>query len=67
MFMVKELSQTPIVVVGKYIQKTYNLDMVVSDSFESFLKALEENYIDNPYHNATHAADVMSSMMFFVE
>lgn len=29
-----------------------------------FLQNLERKYQDNPYHNSTHAADVLNSLLF---
>jgi hypothetical protein len=41
--------------------------MIDEANFDVFLKGLEDHYLDNPYHNSTHAADVMGSMIYFVE
>jgi hypothetical protein len=34
---------------------------------ERFLKDLEEQYLANPFHNAIHGADVLSSMFWLIE
>ncbi len=32
----------------------------------NWLTVIEANYHDNPYHNSTHAADVMQATAFFL-
>ena len=31
-----------------------------------FLNLVEEGYLDNPYHNKLHAADVVSNVAFYL-
>eukprot|EP00276_Gloeochaete_wittrockiana_P003395 CAMPEP_0184651034 /NCGR_PEP_ID=MMETSP0308-20130426/8591_1 /TAXON_ID=38269 /ORGANISM="Gloeochaete witrockiana, Strain SAG 46.84" /LENGTH=688 /DNA_ID=CAMNT_0027084951 /DNA_START=573 /DNA_END=2635 /DNA_ORIENTATION=+ len=42
---------------------TFRLDQ---ERLCNFLYAIEQAYFDNPYHNATHAADVTQSMNFLL-
>ena len=37
----------------------FHLDQV---KFVNFLRTIESGHSDNPYHNATHVADVVQSM-----
>lgn len=58
----------PLLVIGHYIlvqtgvDKVLNLDM---DAVHNWLRAIETSYLDNPYHNHVHAADVMCSMYYW--
>lgn len=68
-FFVAGCCKTPATVIGKYAIKMYGLDEIfsISDSvLELFLNDIEKRYPDNPYHNSTHAADVMSSFAYFL-
>ena len=68
-FFVAKCSKTPAVIVGKYTVKMYGLDELykISDEvLDGFLNELESKYLDNPYHNSTHGADVMCSFSFFL-
>jgi hypothetical protein len=44
-----------------------NLYAIEDDILERYLTVLEEKYIENPYHNATHASDVMNSTFFLIK
>ena len=68
-FFVAKCSKTPAVIVGKYTVKMYGLDelyKISDDVLDGFLNELESKYLDNPYHNSTHGADVMCSFSFFL-
>lgn len=59
----------PIQVMGLYTIRRYGLDelcCVPENIIKNFLRKLENSYKNNPYHNSMHAADVMSSYMYFV-
>jgi hypothetical protein len=34
--------------------------------FEAFIKVLEENYLDNPYHNYVHCVDVCHACYLYL-
>ena len=34
--------------------------------YHEFFRDLEERYLPNPYHSATHAADVLNSVLFLI-
>jgi hypothetical protein len=68
-FFVADCTSEPLVVIGDYMIRLYQLDSMLKISpvtLIKFLKTLEENYLDNPYHNSTHAADVLCSFMYLV-
>lgn len=55
--------------VGSFCIQRFHLDtnFLISESvYEEFFKALEGLYKPNPYHNSTHAADVLASFLFIV-
>ena len=64
------VSQHSVSIVGKYLFKKWDLlphlkcPEYMADQF--FLK-VEKTYLDNPYHNACHAADVCHSFFYFLE
>lgn len=69
-FFISECSgKEPLQVMGLYCIRRYGLDElcnVPENIIKNFLRKLENSYRDNPYHNSTHAADVMSSYIYFV-
>ncbi|CAG9329519.1 unnamed protein product [Blepharisma stoltei] len=69
-FFLKECTDgKPLSTVGKYCIDKYVLDELlnVNESIISnFFERMESQYNDNPYHNSTHGADVLSSVMYFV-
>jgi 3'5'-cyclic nucleotide phosphodiesterase len=59
----------PVITVGKYGIVKYRLDDVFSISKEkslNFFEKIETSYKSNPYHNSTHAADVLCSFLFIL-
>lgn len=34
--------------------------------YENFFSTLEDSYLENPYHNSRHAADVCNSLLYFI-
>ena len=68
-FFIAECSHAPIRLVGEYSIKLYRLNelIVIPDPIlMNFLTALEENYLENPYHNSCHGADVLCSYMYLI-
>lgn len=60
---------SPLLSVGEFCMKRFNIDITfkVPESITSgFFKALQDLYKPNPYHNASHAADVLCSYLFIV-
>lgn len=69
-FFISECSHAPIKVIGEYIVKIYRLEEMIGIPevvLSSFLETLEENYLDNPYHNSCHGADVLCSYIYLIE
>jgi hypothetical protein len=59
----------PLQVSGAYAFATYNLSEefeVPESALTLFLKELEGLYKPNPYHNSTHASDVMCSSLYLM-
>jgi hypothetical protein len=55
--------------LGKYLSYKWQFATIANcrdEDFEDFFIRLEEGYLNNPYHNACHAADVMNSVLFFI-
>lgn len=60
----------PITIIGRYCMKLYNLCETLDISeikLTFFLNELGNNYKKNPYHNAIHAADVLSSGLYLIK
>lgn len=63
-------SQHSVSIVGKYLFKRWDLlpHLKCPEYMaEQFLLKVEKTYLDNPYHNACHAADVCHSFFYFLE
>lgn len=57
----------PVSTVGDYLFRILHLNKrlaLSADLVQRFFEKLDEGYLPNPYHNSTHAADVMFSVMF---
>lgn len=55
--------------VGSFCVQRFHLDsnfLITESVYEEFFKALESLYKPNPYHNSTHAADVLASFLFIL-
>ncbi|CAG9319231.1 unnamed protein product [Blepharisma stoltei] len=67
-FFLKECTEKyPLLITGKYCIKKYRLDEVFNIQekiYFDFFEKLESLYKDNPYHNSTHAADVLASFLY---
>merc|ERR1719336_2613634 len=65
---IPEVGGMPLLVIGHYIivqtgvDRALKLDM---DAIHNWLRAIEKGYLDNPYHNHIHGADVMCSMYYW--
>ena len=68
MFFLSQVSGCrPLETTGEYCVKKYGLDVslgLAGTRLTEFLQALEAKYKPNPYHNSTHAADVLNSLLF---
>ena len=56
-------------VIGNYSIKRYGLAdkfSIPDSTLKQFFFELEEKYEENSYHNSTHAADVMCSLVFLI-
>lgn len=59
----------PITVLGRYCMKLYNLTEVYQIpeiKLTFFFNEIQKQYKFNPYHNAIHAADVLSSGLYLI-
>lgn len=68
-FMLTDLAESrPIPVVGKYFLHRFNLIerfSIGEDQYVNLFEGIESAYNHNPYHNSTHAVDVLHSFMYF--
>ena len=51
-----------LVYLGVYLFQRHNIFEFLNISqptFKKFMNKIQSGYLDNPYHNATHAADVL--------
>jgi len=65
---IPEVGEMPLLVLGHYIIVQMGLDVGLKldmNRMNNWLRAIEDAYLDNPYHNHLHAADVMCSMYFW--
>lgn len=54
---------------GKYLFEKWNLNTYLNQDAaitDEFFERLENGYLNNPYHNACHAADVLHTSLFFI-
>jgi hypothetical protein len=68
-FFLAESNKKPLMTVAKYVTQKFELDPlkdIETSTLEAFFSRVEGEYKPNPYHNATHAADVLCSIIFFV-
>ena len=67
---IADLSENnPLYTCGEYVFKYLNFTQhfhISGKILENFLKITESRYLNNPYHNACHAADVMNSFMYLI-
>lgn len=62
-------SKRPLTWLGMSILRHFNVPSTLQCSeavIRNWLAVIEANYHDNPYHNSTHAADVMQATAFFL-
>ena len=45
------------------LDKAFSID---EGKYHEFFRDMEERYLPNPYHNATHAADVLNSILYLI-
>lgn len=68
-FEVAKLTESPLLVVCMPLFSGYDLlnkFQIAEVTLERYLTQVQGAYRDNPYHNATHAADVTQTMNFFL-
>ncbi|OMJ82458.1 hypothetical protein SteCoe_16867 [Stentor coeruleus] len=68
-FLAECTANKPTTTIGKYAIGKYRLDEIfkINESIcQKFFEKLESSYKLNPYHNSTHAADVLSSFLFIL-
>ena len=67
---IADLSENnPLYTCGEYVFKYLNFTQhfhIPGKILENFLKITESRYLNNPYHNSCHAADVMNSFMYLI-
>ena len=70
MFFLKDCTKNrPLYTVGSFCMQKFQLDssfQIDSNVFAEFFTTLENLYKPNPYHNSSHAADVLCSFMYLV-
>ena len=70
-FFLKDCSlNKPLAAIGCYCMQRFHFDtsfLIRQSVCEFFFGTLESLYKPNPYHNSTHAADVLCSFLFLVE
>ena len=62
-------TRKPLVWLGLSIASHFNVCGTLNcdeGTFRSWLSLIESNYRNNPYHNSTHAADVMQATAYFL-
>ena len=67
-FFVKEITGRSLSVVGKFLFQKWELGKYLGaddGKIGNFFDRLEEGYLENPYHNACHAAEVLHSTLYF--
>ncbi|CAG9317430.1 unnamed protein product [Blepharisma stoltei] len=70
MFFLKDCTHDkPLHIVGSYCIKKYRLDDTFSipeSVYTCFFEKLESLYKNNPFHNSSHAADMLASSIYFI-
>lgn len=67
-FFVKDTTGKSLSVIGKFLFTKWSLSSFLKqgeEKVDAFFDRLEAGYLDNPYHNACHAAEVLHSSLFF--
>ena len=71
MFFLQDCTQNkPLATVGQYCIQKYNLDScfyIHVTVYKDFFSSLESSYKSNPYHNSSHAADVLCSYLYLIQ
>lgn len=67
-FLLSDLTESrPIPIVGKFFLNKYNLIerfSIGETEYNNLFQEIEDNYKPNPYHNSTHAVDVLHSFNY---
>lgn len=67
MWHVTDWGKHPVVLSGQFIMKQYDVSILDEAKLLNFLYDLEKAYKINPYHNMTHAADVMANLIYIIQ
>ncbi|UXI15715.1 clathrin-adaptor protein [Sarcoptes scabiei] len=63
-------SKSPLLWLGQSILEKFNVRQTLNcndSTIRNWLTVIESNYRNNPYHNSTHAADVMQATACFLQ
>lgn len=66
---IQDATGASVSIVGKYLCKKWSLNDFLNqdnEKIENFFAKIENGYLDNPYHNACHAADVLHTDLYFL-
>jgi hypothetical protein len=66
-FQIRERYGSDIRVVAEFLYKRYNFESSLklpSDMTQTFYRELESNYKKVPFHNSTHATDVLINLIY---
>ena len=68
--LVQLTNDQPLLVMGMELIKRWNIDVdldLKDGDISTFFREIENGYLDNPYHNNVHGADVMYTVHCFME
>lgn len=68
-FFLQETTGNSLSIISKYLFQKWKLTEFLQqkqETVDNFFQRLELEYIENPYHNSLHAADVLHSSLYFI-